>query len=305
MKNNLKGIIAMILAGGFILPLTGCSRNVGHYSVDNSKEITSNTQPVEDNTDCVEDETLSQKKVYSDEFFEELRCYVDEDIYLNLKNAKDNFEGLFKNNEDITTRMKKVGISLTDADSDFINDGVNNIYSLICNYIISYESGDYNSCIDIFKKLINCYKSGLSKDFLFKILVSNNLPIEYQSPIKYDEYGNMYDSSFNIKLKNNKLIRLIGLNDNLIINDIEYFDKYNNSYLISKWFQELPNSLICKYSVINNSSDNDGICYFCNETKTNEVCNKEYYQVIEERLLCSFYLCHRKGERNQMQYQHH
>ena len=174
-----------------------------------------------------------------------------------------------------------LNIKLTDEDSSIINDSINKIYVLICQFVNGYETNNYKDCMEAFNSLSYYYYAGLSKDYLFKILISKNLPDEYRSSIKYDDYGNMYDSSNNIRLENGRLIRLIGTEDNIINNNNQYYNESENIDLISKWFKNLPSVLFDKYEVINNNVS-DSICYFWNETEVCDLCNKEFNQVLTD-----------------------
>lgn len=284
MKISVKKTAALLLAAGVVFTVGRCSKKTFNVTINKSNNSISNTLPTEDNTYAVNnnEESFISETINSTEIpTESLDYFVSDDIYQNLKNAKNSYENLLNNGEAVSIKMKNSGIALSDSDSVIIDDGINNIYSLICQYITEYESRNFDGCIKAFNSLSYYYYSGLSKDYLFKLLISNNLPVEYQSSIKYDEFGNMYDSSNNIRLENGKVIRLIGANDNLVLNNNQYYNQYENAYLMSKWIENLPSSLFGKYTVINNTS-NDGVCYFWNETNVCDLCNKEYYQIISD-----------------------
>lgn len=205
--------------------------------------------------------------------------YVNEEVYDHLVNAKNNFNRLYYNGE-VSSQMRNMGTSLNQGEAEYIDSSMRKIYELIYGYVDSYHRGDYQDC---YQKAQNLFEMNvMEKDFLFDILVSPKLPQEFRSGIDFEQYQGIYDASGNIILKDGRLLRLIGGEDDLIKANTYPTTDYNRIVEKSEWYEKLPNLLFNEYSSIQNSNGYDGICYVWNQTVVENACRNEWASIRKE-----------------------
>lgn len=233
---------------------------------NNNKSSTSST-------DVMTQPTTLDIDVTSGVLPSDIEMYFNYDIYNALLNAKANYELLLKNGDSVSEKIINSGVSLNANESGYIDGEMTNIYNLICKYISAYESNNTDVCYKVGTELINSSYS-ISKNYLFETLVMKNLDSQYQSDIKYDDFGNYVYQYGNLSLDNGKQIRFLGGNDP-IVGDTNLSDI--NSRM--EWLGEVPSALFNRYLQITNTDD-DGVCYVINTTKASDCCDSIINSII-------------------------
>lgn len=272
MKKGTVGKIVVFSVIGGVLVLATKSCVDGYIEEANFKKYyNGNNKPSTSSSDVMTQPTTFD--VTEASFSRDYDEYVNVDVYNSLLNARSMYESLLNGDMTISEKLTNTGIKLNVNDSGYIDTEARSIYNLICGYISSYEKNDYNSCYNYAFQLNQC-SNDITSTYLFSLLVRNNLDAEFQSNIKYDEFGNPQYQYGNILLENGKQIRFLG-GDNSFTSSTSDF----NSKI--KWLESIPAMLFNRYSQINNIS-NDGVCYVINETKANEYCALEINNLISE-----------------------
>ena len=202
--------------------------------------------------------------------------FVNSEVYNHLNNACIYFNNLYLNGE-VSSQLRNRGITLSQAEAEYIDSSMHITYGLIYNYVTSYENNDLNNCYKVGKEIIN--NKGVDKSFLYDVLVSRRLPVECQSGINFQDSYGIYDEYGNIKLKDGRRLRLIGGTDDVISADDNYFDDYNRLVQRSMWYEKLPNILYNDYSYIHNTGGDNGICYVFNQTTVERACSNEWNSI--------------------------
>ena len=272
MKKGTVGKIVIFTVVGGVLLLSTKSCIDGYIDEANFKKYyKGNNKPTTSSSEFVTQPTTYD--VTEASFSHDYSEYVNEDVYNTLLNARNKYESLLYGDDSVSEKMLYTGIKLNVNDSGHIDSGVKSIYDLICGYISSYDNKDFNACYNYALKL-NEYSYKITNTYLYDLLVKNNLDSDFQSNIKYDEYGMPIYQYGNILLENGKQIRFLG-GDNSFTNNLNDF----NSRM--KWIESIPAMLFDRYSQIRNI-DNDGVCYVINVTKANGYCTKEINSLISE-----------------------
>ena len=195
--------------------------------------------------------------------------YVNDVVYRSLLQAQNHFTQLYSGGE-VSFQMRNHGAILIPNDAPVIDSNMRNLYSLISQYVDSYQKRDFIRCDQIGKELSN--HNTLSREYLYSLLIARKLPREFQSEIV------SYDGVGNVQLKNGRLIHFIGGADSLI-NSNTYSDDYSKMMGTCEWLQSLPSLILNEYSVIQNRRGNDGICYVWNQTAVERDCRAEWEMI--------------------------
>jgi len=207
--------------------------------------------------------------------------YVNDEIYNKLVTAQNNYEEFF-NRGLVSDQLVLKNIENTNEVYQYVSDQMRYDFELICSYVNAYNSRDFNVCYSTAKELSDGYITGLSREYLYSILVTPVLSSEFRS----DFYQNDNDGS--IILNNGNRIHLIGENDELI-----RMNNYDTSTVFD-YYTKLPSILTSDYRVIHDPNQDANTCFVLEASKVNQV-NREFvtelrsdaaeeYDVSEEEL---------------------
>ena len=244
---------------------------VDGYILKNNFKNNGNTKPTTSVTDVTTQPTTAD--VTEAHFVHNTEEYVNEDIYNTLVSAKAKYDELFNNGSSVSENLINNGVMINVNDSGNIDSNVRRIYSLISDYIGLYKNGNYESCYNIGFQL-NELTYSFSKNYLYSIMVMNNVDSEFKSNIKYDDYGNVLYQYGNITLENGKQMRILGGYDSLI-----YQGDSTDFSSRMKWVESIPEVLSSSYTQIRNI-DNDGVCYIVNASKASSYCTQEIDNIL-------------------------
>ena len=212
---------------------------------------------------------------------EQLWIYANEDLYKTFVKARDNFSNFYANGE-ASSQMKNLDIQMSQYDADYVDKNLHIIYDLLNRYTAAYEAGKFNDCITIGSQLYDMGYNYLDKNTLYQILVSNQLPSEYQGTIDFKTRGNsIYDMYGNIVLDNGQSVNIIGGTDDLVSALEMPNDDYNRMQTIAKWIRKLPNIVLNKYTQVRDLFADLDVCYFWSQTKVEKLARKEW-KVIKQ-----------------------
>ncbi len=204
-----------------------------------------------------------------------MNMIVNEEVYTNLVLAKRNIEFLLKRGK-VSAQMESMGTKLSSDDKEYIDYNIYGLYHAIDKYITCYEDRDFEECFYAGQFIKQNYEAGLNKEYLFEIMIRNQLPEAYNANISYDEFGNCLNSRGNIRLTNGNTLHVIGKKD-LITNDSSEDDYISQS----KWLASLPDLLLGHYTVIRDIED-PNMCYICNDVLTEKMLDEEWRSLKAE-----------------------
>ena len=207
---------------------------------------------------------------------EDLLTYVNENVYHTFANARENYSNFYSNGE-ASSQMQNLGIQMTQYDVDYVNNNMHIVYDLLNRYVSSYENGNYDDCITVGSQLLDMGENYLDKNTLYQILVSNQLPVEYQGTIDFKNRGNsIYDMYGNIILDNGKQVNIVGGTDDLICSSDIPYDNYNRMYMVADWIKKIPSILLNHYTPLRDTFSDLDVGYFWNQTKVERIARNEW-----------------------------
>ena len=204
-----------------------------------------------------------------------INMIVNEEVYTNLVLAKRNIEFLLKRGK-VSAQMESMGTKLSSDDKEYIDYNIYGLYHAIDKYITCYEDRDFEECFYAGQFIKQNYEAGLNKEYLFEIMIRNQLPEAYNANLSYDEFGNCLNSRGNIRLTNGNTLHVIGKKD-LLTNDNSEDDYISQS----KWLASLPDLLLGHYTVIRDIED-PNMCYICNDVLTEKMLDEEWRSLKAE-----------------------
>ena len=204
-----------------------------------------------------------------------INMIVNEEVYTNLVLAKRNIEFLLKRGK-VSAQMESMGTKLSSDDKEYIDYNIYGLYHAIDKYITCYEDRDFEECFYAGQFIKQNYEAGLNKEYLFEIMIRNQLPEAYNANLSYDEFGNCLNSRGNIRLTNGNTLHVIGKKD-LLTNDSSEDDSISQS----KWLASLPDLLLGHYTVIRDIED-PNMCYICNDVLTEKMLDEEWRSLKAE-----------------------
>lgn len=204
-----------------------------------------------------------------------MNMIVNEEVYTNLVLAKRNIEFLLKRGK-VSAQMESMGTKLSSDDKEYIDYNIYGLYHAIDKYITCYEGRDFEECFYAGQFIKQNYEAGLNKEYLFEIMIRNQLPEAYNANLSYDEFGNCLNSRGNIRLTNGNTLHVIGKKD-LLTNDSSEDDSISQS----KWLASLPDLLLGHYTVIRDIED-PNMCYICNDVLTEKMLDEEWRSLKAE-----------------------
>lgn len=204
-----------------------------------------------------------------------MNMIVNEEVYTNLVLAKRNIEFLLKRGK-VSAQMESMGTKLSSDDKEYIDYNIYGLYHAIDKYITCYEDRDFEECFYAGQFIKQNYEAGLNKEYLFEIMIRNQLPEAYNANLSYDEFGNCLNSRGNIRLTNGNTLHVIGRKDLLTSDSSE--DDYISQ---SKWLASLPDLLLGHYTVIRDIED-PNMCYICNDVLTEKMLDEEWRSLKAE-----------------------
>ena len=204
-----------------------------------------------------------------------MNMIVNEEVYTNLVLAKRNIEFLLKKGK-VSAQMESMGTKLSSDDKEYIDYNIYGLYHAIDKYITCYEVRDFEECFYAGQFIKQNYEAGLNKEYLFEIMIRNQLPEAYNANLSYDEFGNCLNSRGNIRLTNGNTLHVIGKKD-LLTNDSSEDDYISQS----KWLASLPELLLGHYTVIRDIED-PNMCYICNDVLTEKMLDEEWRSLKAE-----------------------
>ena len=204
-----------------------------------------------------------------------INMIVNEEVYTNLVLAKRNIEFLLKRGK-VSAQMESMGTKLSSDDKEYIDYNIYGLYHAIDKYITCYEDRDFEECFYAAQFIKQNYEAGLNKEYLFEIMIRNQLPEAYNANLSYDEFGNCLNSRGNIRLTNGNTLHVIGKKD-LLTNDNSEDDYISQS----KWLASLPDLLLGHYTVIRDIED-PNMCYICNDVLTEKMLDEEWRSLKAE-----------------------
>ena len=204
-----------------------------------------------------------------------MNMIVNEEVYTNLVLAKRNIEFLLKRGK-VSAQMESMGTKLSSDDKEYIDYNIYGLYHAIDKYITCYEDRDFEECFYAGQFIKQNYEAGLNKEYLFEIMIRNQLPEAYNANLSYDEFGNCLNSRGNIRLTNGNTLHVIGKKD-LLTNDSSEDDSISQS----KWLASLPDLLLGHYTVIRDIED-PNMCYICNDVLTEKMLDEEWRSLKAE-----------------------
>ena len=204
-----------------------------------------------------------------------MNMIVNEEVYTNLVLAKRNIEFLLRRGK-VSAQMESMGTKLSSDDKEYIDYNIYGLYHAIDKYITCYEDRDFEECFYAGQFIKQNYEAGLNKEYLFEIMIRNQLPEAYNANISYDEFGNCLNSRGNIRLTNGNTLHVIGKKD-LLTNDSSEDDYISQS----KWLASLPDLLLGHYTVIRDIED-PNMCYICNDVLTEKMLDEEWRSLKAE-----------------------
>lgn len=204
-----------------------------------------------------------------------MNMIVNEEVYTNLVLAKRNIEFLLKRGK-VSAQMESMGTKLSSDDKEYIDYNIYGLYHAIDKYITCYEDRDFEECFYAGQFIKQNYEAGLNKEYLFEIMIRNQLPEAYNANLSYDEFGNCLNSRGNIRLTNGNTLHVIGKKD-LLTNDSSEDDYISQS----KWLASLPDLLLGHYTVIRDIED-PNMCYICNDVLTEKMLDEEWRSLKAE-----------------------
>lgn len=204
-----------------------------------------------------------------------MNMIVNEEVYTNLVLAKRNIEFLLKRGK-VSAQMESMGTKLSSDDKEYIDYNIYGLYHAIDKYITCYEVRDFEECFYAGQFIKQNYEAGLNKEYLFEIMIRNQLPEAYNANLSYDEFGNCLNSRGNIRLTNGNTLHVIGKKD-LLTNDNSEDDYISQS----KWLASLPDLLLGHYTVIRDIED-PNMCYICNDVLTEKMLDEEWRSLKAE-----------------------
>ena len=204
-----------------------------------------------------------------------MNMIVNEEVYTNLVLAKRNIEFLLKRGK-VSAQMESMGTKLSSDDKEYIDYNIYGLYHAIDKYITCYEDRDFEECFYAGQFIKQNYEAGLNKEYLFEIMIRNQLPEAYNANLSYDEFGNCLNSRGNIRLTNGNTLHVIGKKD-LLTNDNSEDDYISQS----KWLASLPDLLLGHYTV-NRDIEDPNMCYICNDVLTEKMLDEEWRSLKAE-----------------------
>lgn len=204
-----------------------------------------------------------------------MNMIVNEEVYTNLVLAKRNIEFILKRGK-VSAQMESMGTKLSSDDKEYIDYNIYGLYHAIDKYITCYEDRDFEECFYAGQFIKQNYEAGLNKEYLFEIMIRNQLPEAYNANLSYDEFGNCLNSRGNIRLTNGNTLHVIGKKD-LLTNDSSEDDYISQS----KWLASLPDLLLGHYTVIRDIED-PNMCYICNDVLTEKMLDEEWRSLKAE-----------------------
>ena len=218
-----------------------------------------------------EQEIQAQAKYQQD-----LLVYANEDLYNTLVKARDSYSKFYGNGE-ASSQMRNLEIQMSQYDADFVDSNLHTMYDLINRYVSSYEAGKYDDCINIGSKLYDMGNRYLDKNTLYQILVSNQLPEEYQGTVDFKNRGNsIYDMYGNIVLDNGREINIIGGTDDLVSAMEVSNDDYTRMQDMAKWIKKIPSVLLSHYTTFRDNFADLDVGYIWNQTKVERIARNEW-----------------------------
>lgn len=205
-----------------------------------------------------------------------MNTIVNEEIYSNLVMAKKKIELLLEKGK-VSSQMEAIGTKLSSKDKDYIDYNIYGLYHAIDKYISCYEEREFEECFYAGQFIRQNHEFGLNKEYLFEIMIRNQLPEAYNANISYDEFGNCLNRSGNIKLTNGNYLHVIGKKDMLTKDN-----SLDNEYLAqSEWLANLTDTLLGHYTVIRDEEDSN-MCYICNDVLTERLLDDEWLSLKAE-----------------------
>ena len=207
---------------------------------------------------------------------ENLYVFANEELYHTLVDARDNFSQFYANGE-ASSQMRNLGIQMSEYDVQYVDSNLHTIYDLLNRYVASYESGNYDNCISIGYNLYDMGFNYLDQNTLYQILVSNQLPSEYQGTVDFKNRGNsIYDIYGCIVLDNGKQLGLVGRNDDLLTPIEMPSDNYNRMHTVANWIKKMPKMLLNHYTPLYDTFADLDQGYFWNQTDVEKISRKEW-----------------------------
>ena len=204
---------------------------------------------------------------------------VNENVFTNLLIAKTNIEKLLEKGK-VSSQMEMMGTKLHDKDKDYIDYNIYGLYHAVCKYIDCYEDKDYEECFYAGQFLKANHEYGLNKEYLFEVMIRNQLPEAYNANISYNEFGNCLNDNGDIMLTNGNTLHVIGKKD-AITRGNHFEDEENSTVAQSEWIAMLPSLLLGHYTVVRDQDD-FSICCICNDVLTEKMLDHEWNNIKAE-----------------------
>ena len=257
---------------------------LGEYQLINTNEITykesmgrSQTIYLDNPSEEIILEDPSQEIIVENEIPNDFYCFTSTDFYKQLVSAKEEFE-ILHDRGSISSQMKKNGCELSSKEAKYIDNSLNDIYSIISSYIKCFKNKDFDSCYRYGVLLYNSYYQNFGFHELYQILIEKNLPKKYQSDISYQD-----SNTEAYILDNGRQIRMIGSSqDEFLSSNQSSSDLYEDALLKMEWYKKLPSMIMNRYSVIQDDYLDSDSCYLLNEKYAEDTCNREWDRIIEE-----------------------
>lgn len=292
---------ALLLSSFLAFSLGGCARGRDTERYIHNNDSTNVTRVEKDRDDnCYREEVNNTREENRIEYKEEkeeqvqeevknpdyredysdLECFVNEDVYNNLVEAKKNFDCMYSGGA-VSSYLENNGYTFNVDQKHLIDSTFENTYEVICKYIEAYQNNDIECCYRMGVTLFDSYHNGVtSKDYLVDLLVLSKLPNEYHSTLGVNQYGYYGDFAGNILLDNGKQIRCVGVEDELL-----FIDSNSDMYTVmnerSRYYKNLPTIINSHYSMVEDDSSK-GICYVWNDNKVNDIIQNEWDSLKKE-----------------------
>ena len=203
----------------------------------------------------------------------ELTDYVNETVFDNLLIAKEHFDILLKKGK-VSDQIIKKRNDLESYEAEYIDSGVDELYRYISKYVEAYENQEFLKCFALGRFLDDIK---LSKDYLYRVLIRNNLPLKFQGDIKYDEFGNYMNADMDILITGGKRVHVLGKTD--YITEMDYNPDLSSKIINqSKWVMRLPKVLMSRYSVLKDDrkDPDENVCYVWNKVGVERYIDREW-----------------------------
>ena len=241
-------------------------------NIDTEREADDEIAPVvEDNTTdgyVPEDYNYDEDTVtYSEPVVlpEDSYLYVNEEVYNDLVESRNNFERLFSNGT-VSDQMRANGIEIGQEHFDYVDQAMPYEYELVRSYTTAYENGDYMTCYENGKKLSEDYVTHMSPQYVYNLLVTPKLDEDFRRDNNGVYDGNMY-------LDNGNIIHFVNDDDVLLRQENNIEDRF-------EYYSELPNIITDNYQVINNTAEEDStVCNVLNVSHTDRLCREEINEI--------------------------